>query len=70
MIGSAQGIMISTDELEIDQTVSVDHQLFQVYSVQFLSNGTAKVTLIPQVGDNWVLEVAREDWEEPMWELV
>jgi hypothetical protein len=77
MIGTAQGTVVSTVELQEmaredpSLKVSVDHQSYEVVSVVFTSANHANVTLEPPFGvDDWVLEVAKADYDEPMWELV
>jgi hypothetical protein len=75
MIGTAHGVMVSTTELQeyvaedANTFVYVDRALYEVVQVTFYSNGVAKVTLAPQFGSDWVLEVAKEDYDEPMWEV-
>lgn len=72
MIGQAAGVMVSTSDLQgmQDREVSIDHQRYTVLEVKFFSSGRAVVFLEPVTGDTWELEVGREDYDEPMWELV
>jgi hypothetical protein len=67
MIGQAAGSMKTTKELEIGDTVSVDHQRFTV--VALYRTGDWLVELEPQFGPTWPLEVGQEDLEEPIWEV-
>jgi hypothetical protein len=75
MIGLARGTMATTVELQeqlaegSNPFVSVDHELYEVLSVVFTSAGYANVTLAPHHGEDWVLEVGKADYEEPMWEV-
>lgn len=74
MIGTATGIMVSTQELlgmVIDQGdvyVSVDREKYLVQEVDL--RNIIVVTLEPQFGGPWDLEVSRVDFTEPMWEIV
>jgi hypothetical protein len=70
MIGTNSSTAKSTIELETGDTVVVDHQRFEVLAVTFYSNGTAQVMLISEFGPDWDLGVAKEDYEEPLWETV
>lgn len=69
MIGSAQGIMVSTAELQGGQTVLVDHQEFQVVEFEPLPEGVA-VVLAPAYGHSWTVQVHEVDCQEPMWEIL
>jgi L-alanine-DL-glutamate epimerase-like enolase superfamily enzyme len=74
MIGTATGTMVSTQELfemvvdKGDVYVSVDHEKYLVQEVDL--RNVILVTLAPQFGADWDLEVARSDQNEPMWEIV
>lgn len=74
-IGTVRGALVSTVELQeqllegANPFVNVDHQLYEVFNVVFHSDGHATVLLALPYGEDWVLEVAKEDYEEPMWEV-
>lgn len=68
MIGSAQGIMVSTEDLADGQIVVVDHQRFQVVGFEPEPEGVG-VVLAPEYGRSWTLKVHEVDCKEPMWEI-
>lgn len=70
MIGTSSTTSQSTLELETGETVVIDHQRFEVLAVVFYRNGTAQVMLGSEFGLDWDLWVAKEDYEEVMWETV
>jgi hypothetical protein len=71
MIGIASGTMVSTEDLEVDTVVVVDHQRFTVQGVtKEEHNGVGLVDLVPDHGTAWAIQVDLQDWSEPMWEVV
>lgn len=71
MQGTQAGTIVATTELEPFVQVSIDHELWTVLRVVYYSAGRAVVQLYsPISGNDWDLEVARGDYDEPMWELV
>jgi hypothetical protein len=74
MIGSARGIMVSTNELKeevaaTDVFVIVDGEQYLAHEVKALDSGDAAVVLVPQFGEAWDLEVGKGDLDEPLWEV-
>jgi hypothetical protein len=67
-IGAVRGNVVSTEDLEKDQVVSVDRERFTVTAIRF-HGGFWFVDLEPFIGPTWTLQVSDEDYTEPMWEL-
>lgn len=68
--GTQVGDMVSTEDLAVNDRVSVDHQAFVVTATQTLKDGTWLVSLEPAYGLPWDIEVDKQDQSEPMWERV
>lgn len=68
-VGTVNGDIISTHDLQEGMEVSVDHQTFEVSTIESKVLGWV-VRLVPEFGLPWELEVAHSDYMEPMWEVV
>jgi hypothetical protein len=69
MVGNAKGSMVSTEDLEAGMMVSMDHQWYEVGSVNVVTNGMTVVELFGDEGVHDVaIEVAQGDVGEPIWE--
>ena len=69
-IGAVRGNVVSTEELEVGQLVSMDHETYTVTGTsKELDNGVGLVDLEPRFGTSWSIQVDLRDWHEPMWEL-
>jgi hypothetical protein len=67
-IGTVNGHVVSTEGLEVGMMVTVDHEPFLV-EAKDQKDGHYVVNLVPAYGPAWPLEVSKEDYTEPMWEL-
>jgi hypothetical protein len=66
--GVMRGELVSTEDLVLEERVVIDHETYHVVEKVVRTDGTWLVNLVPMFGESWLLEVAPEDAQEPMWE--
>lgn len=68
--GPVSGEVLSLSDLVVGMVVTDDHDKVTVTHIEWESgNDVASVWLEPEFGEGWSEDVAREDWDEPMWEV-
>lgn len=61
-------MLITTNDLSLESRVMVDGRCYVAFDKRTLHDGATEIYLVGIRGD-WPLEVAKEDLDEPMWEL-
>lgn len=70
MVGHAKGVMVSTHDLCVDDTIEMDHEEYTV--VGFWSKTSVEATVVVLASDCGYqeIEVTTTSLDEPIWERV